>query len=170
MKLPASISLIFLLTVLGCKERTENRSLVEERVPPTLAQGHAEASYEDLEGNPVSLEEFKGKKVLLNYWATWCRPCIEEMPSLLRAQEILKDENYIFLLASDQSMDKIKAFVAKKKFDFKFIRFKGSLAKIGVNALPTTFIYNEAGVQVLKLVGQTEWDGAENIERFKNLQ
>ena len=49
--------------------------------------------YIDLDNNEVDLSSFRGKKILINYWATWCGPCIQEMPSLLKAQEALKAEN-----------------------------------------------------------------------------
>lgn len=170
MDLKRSIVLVLVLIMWGCKDKVQEPALTESNAPQELQLDKTETSYEDLEGNPVSLSDFKGKKILLNYWATWCRPCIEEMPALLRAQEILTKENYIFLLASDQSMDKIKTFVNQRKFDFKFIRYKGSLAELGINALPTTLFYNETGDQVLKVVGQTDWDSDEAIEQFKNLK
>ena len=170
MGLKRSFVLVFVLIMWGCKDKVQEPALPESNVPQALQLDKTETSYEDLEGNPVALSDFKGKRILLNYWATWCRPCIEEMPALLRAQEILTKENYIFLLASDQSMDKIKTFVKQRKFDFQFIRYKGSLAELGINALPTTLFYNEAGEEVLKVVGQTDWDSDEAIEQFKNLK
>lgn len=162
------LSLSFL--VFSCKDQPVKAIARPLQSVVLVNQIKPEPTFEDLEGNTIELSDFKGKKILLNYWATWCRPCIEEMPSLLRAQEILKKENYVFLLASDQSLEKIEAFVTKKKFDFRFVKFNGSLAEMGVNALPTTFIYNEAGERVLKIVGQTEWDSDEVIDRFKKLQ
>jgi len=158
------------LMVFGCKDQPDKPTILPLAVAEPSDQVKEASLFEDLNGQPVALSEFNGKKILLNYWATWCRPCIEEMPALLRAQEVLKNENYVFLLASDQSLEKIQAFVDKRKFDFRFIRFKGAFSEIGVNALPTTFIYNESGEQVLRIEGQTDWDSQEAIERFKALQ
>ncbi|MCP4975745.1 MAG: TlpA family protein disulfide reductase [Maribacter sp.] len=126
--------------------------------------------YVDLEGNPIELSDYKGKRILLNFWATWCRPCIEEMPALLKAQEILEKENYVFLLATDQSVKIINSFKARKGFEFKYIRYTGAFADLGINALPKTFLYNEAGDKVDEISGAIEWDAPEVIERLKNIK
>ena len=79
------------------------------------------------------------------------------MPSLLRSQAILEKENYIFLLASDQSLGVIKAFKEEREFDFIFIKYSGSWTDQQINSLPTTFIYNEEGEKVEKIVGGVTW-------------
>ena len=66
-----------------------------------------ETLYTDMKGLPVSLEQFKGKRILVNYWATWCVPCLKEFPSLVEAQEILSNENYVFLFPSPDSAKEI---------------------------------------------------------------
>ena len=66
-------------------------------------------SFVDLYENNIDLSVYKGKRVIINYWATWCRPCIKELPSIKIAEEILEDYGYIFLLVSDSpntSMDR----------------------------------------------------------------
>ncbi|MFS4447508.1 TlpA family protein disulfide reductase [Maribacter sp. 2307UL18-2] len=159
---------VFMVLFLGCKEKPE-KNVVEVKEKKTTSI-KVSSTFEDINGNAVELEDFKGKKVLLNFWATWCRPCIEEMPALLRAQEKLAAENYVFLLASDQSMEKIKAFKEKKKFDFRFLKFNGSLAEMKVNALPATFIYNESGTISDRIDGATEWDSPEVLDHLKAIK
>ena len=66
--------------------------------------------FSDLNGVPVSLEQFKGKRILVNYWATWCVPCLKEFPSLVKAQELLSNDNYVFLFPSPDGVEKIKVF------------------------------------------------------------
>lgn len=127
------------------------------------------SSYEDLEGNAIEIEDYKGKRVLLNHWATWCRPCIEEMPDLLKLQDSLESENYVFLLASDESVKKIEKFKLNREFDFKFIKYNGTYAELDINALPVTFVYNEAGERVLRFDGAMEWSTTELIDQLKNL-
>ncbi len=126
--------------------------------------------FSDLKGNDVALTDFKGKKVLVNYWATWCRPCVNEMPDLLKAQKILAKENYVFLLVSDESIDKITKFKTFRKYNFKFLKAKKTMASIGVYALPTTFIYNEKGKKVEEIIGATIWNSLEMITLLKNIK
>jgi thiol-disulfide isomerase/thioredoxin len=146
---------------------------VQQSLPTAITTGAAEdikqasAQFEDLEGNTVTLADYKGKRVLLNFWATWCRPCIAEMPSLQRTREILEKENYVFLLASDQPVGTIRSFVERKGLEFNFLKYKGSLSDLRINALPTTFIYNEEGEEVDKIIGATEWDAPEMIRKLK---
>jgi len=167
--------LLFLITacfllLMACKEAPKEAAQTETKVLVVPEEKIPTSTFVDLENNPVELSDFKGKRVLLNFWATWCRPCIEEMPSLSEAEAALKKDNYIFLLASDQSMDKIKAFKEKKGFDFYFLKFNGVLADFKVTALPATFIYNEEGNQVNRIDGATEWNSHEVIGKLKALK
>ena len=161
--------LMILLTGLSCKHIAKEQV---ERSVDVHVKGVVEpaSTFIDMDGKSVELSDFKGKRILLNYWATWCRPCIEEMPNLLNAQEVLRAENYVFLLASDQSLEKIKAFKAKKQYDFTFLKFAGSLAEMQINALPATFIYNESGKIVHRIDGATEWDSPKILDKLKALQ
>ena len=157
------------MAVFGCKEMPKEK-LSESENPVIIAeQVIVAASYTDLEGNPIELDDYKGKRVFLNYWATWCRPCIEEMPDLLKLQAMLIAENYVFLLASDESVEKIKKFKTTRSFDFKFIKYNGTYGEQQITALPVTFIYNEIGEQVFRFDGAMDWNTQELIEKLKNL-
>ena len=169
MKKRIILFLVLSISILGCKEvKKEQRTVVE---PLAIEEEKASTPlYEDLEGNPVELTDYKGKRILLNYWATWCRPCIEEMPALLKLQSILEQENYVFLFASDQSVKKIAAFKEARGFDFKYIKYNGAYAEQRINALPVTLIYNEAGEQVSRFDGGMAWDSPEIIEQLRKIQ
>ncbi|MFT5736257.1 MAG: thiol-disulfide isomerase/thioredoxin [Maribacter sp.] len=166
-KTPLLISLVLLL--FSCKEGPKEKKSDAENSVIRAEEAAVTSSYSDLEGNPIELADYKGKRVFLNYWATWCRPCIEEMPDLLKLQATLLAENYIFLLASDESVEKIKTFKAARGFDFKFITYNGTNAAQQINALPVTFIYNEVGAQVFRFDGAMDWNTQELIEKLKNL-
>jgi thiol-disulfide isomerase/thioredoxin len=168
MRLLFSLYTFLLLLLIACKPGVKEEGAANKKGVETDQMIKTENQFEDLEGNVLMIADYKGKRVLLNYWATWCRPCIEEMPSMLRSQAILEKENYIFLLASDQSLETIKAFKEKRGFDFKFIRYSGSWAKQEINSLPTTFIYNEEGEKVEKIVGGVTWDAPEVIQKLKD--
>jgi thiol-disulfide isomerase/thioredoxin len=134
-----------------------------------LESNQIKASYVDLYDNKVDLSAFKGKKVLINYWATWCGPCIQEMPSLLKAQEVLKGENYVFLLVSDESIKRISRFKYLKNYNFTYLKSTTSLASMRIFTLPTTVICNEDGKKVKTMVGAIEWDSKQMIKKLKAL-
>lgn len=169
MKRCLTLLVFLLITFMSCKTDQDKKS-ERARVTSEKKISETKSSFEDLDGYPVELADFKGKRVLLNYWATWCRPCIEEMPALLLAQEALKDDNYVFLLASDQSIEKIKEFKAKKKFDFNFLKFNGSLTDMKINALPATFIYSESGKFRNRIDGATAWDSPKILDKLRAIK
>ncbi len=161
---------VILIFSLSCKDSGKEITKEQANGVRIAKTEKATSLYIDLEGNPIELSDYKGKRILLNFWATWCRPCIEEMPSLLNAQNILQKEDYVFLLASDQSIKTIEAFKNKKKFDFNFIRLTGSLAQLKIQALPTTFVYNREGEKVDEITGGVEWDSEEIMNRLLKVQ
>ena len=123
----------------------------------------------DLNQNKVNLTSFEGKKIVINYWATWCGPCIKEMPELKRAEEILQNYNYTFLLVSDETISKINTFKNEKKFDFNFLKSINSNEINGVYSLPTTYIFDENGKKVETFVGVVAWDSEQIINKLKKL-
>lgn len=160
---------MILLSMNGCKETNKQNAAEVTSNEPAGKEVVSAIGYEDLEGKPVTLSDYSGKRILLNFWATWCRPCIEEMPSLLKAQEVLGKEDYVFLLATDQSAKIINAFKVRKGFEFTYIRYTGTFADLGINALPKTFIYNKNGDKVDEISGAIAWDSPEIIEKLKNI-
>ena len=161
---------VVLTVVLGCNTKTKEESKKAVSEPADSKDIAVESLFQDLDGKTIDLSDYKGKRIVLNYWATWCVPCIKEMPSLMAAEKLLEKENYVFLLASDESVSKIQDFISKKKFDLNFIKFNGSLAQQNIQALPTTFIYNTKGEKVEDILGAVEWDSAEMIEKLKNVE
>ena len=147
--------------LIGCNSSTSQNSNRNN-----LELNQTKSIYLDLENNEVNLSSFKGKKILINYWATWCGPCIQEMPSLLRAQEQLKSE-YVFLLVSEESTQRISRFKSRKKFNFNYIRSRVSLASIGIYSLPITIIYDEEGKEIKTIEGSVVWDSKRMIKQLK---
>ena len=123
----------------------------------------------DLNNNQVDLIQYKGKRIVLNYWATWCRPCIKEMPGLKRAEKILRDHNYIFLLVSDEKIKKVSEFKNSKSFDFNFLKSTKSIETHGVYSLPTSYIFDENGKKIETIVGTLTWDSEQIIEKLKKI-
>ncbi|MEX0291645.1 MAG: TlpA family protein disulfide reductase [Flavobacteriaceae bacterium] len=169
MRFRFSLVVVFCLCILACKETVQKPVSITTKIAEQEKYKANTSLYQDLEGNPIALDDYKGKRVLLNYWATWCRPCIEEMPSLLNLQEALK-EDYVVLLASDQSVSIIQKFKDKKGFDFNFIKFNGAYANLGINALPVTIVYNTMGEEVERIAGATTWDSPEMVTKLKSIK
>jgi len=110
----------------------------------------------DLDGKELSLEAYKGKVVLLNFWATWCGPCRAEIPSLIRMQEAYKDHlQVIGMDVDDDDVEQLRAFVKVQGINYPvaMTSLPVRLAYGGIGALPTMFVINQDGKVVQKHVG-----------------
>ena len=153
-----------LILFFGC-----NSGISKSRDFSDLESIQLKTLFVDLNDNKVDLTVYKGKKIVINYWATWCRPCIKEMPGLKRAEEILENHNYIFLLVSDETTSKISTFKKDKNFDFNFLKSVESNEMLGIYSLPTSYIFDENGKMIETIVGAIEWDSEEMINKLKVL-
>ncbi|HEV8081228.1 MAG TPA: TlpA disulfide reductase family protein [Chitinophagaceae bacterium] len=152
-------AVIILILLIGC-----NDSLKEKSVPTSqLMREIDKIRLTDLQGHAVSINQYKGKTIFINFWATWCKPCIQEMPSIKEAQHILQKENIIFLMASDESTEQIKDFSNTHEYKFNYVRIENS-EEMNVQALPTTFIYNNNGKLVFSETGSRKWNDKNNID------
>jgi len=122
----------------------------------------------DLSGNPVNLKEYKGKTVFLNFWATWCKPCLEEMPSIQKAMQLLKSENIVFLFASEETADQIRQFEAAYDFGFNYVRVE-NITELNIMGLPTTLIYNSQGKLSFSDMGYRKWDEQSNLDMVREI-
>ena len=127
------------------------------------------SSFIDLNEKNFDLSVYKGKKIIINYWATWCGPCIKEMPSIKRAEEILEDYDYTFLLVSDETISKISKFKNDRNFDFKFLKSIKSYESLGIYSMPTSYIFDENGKKIETIVGTITWDSEQIINKLKIL-
>lgn len=125
--------------------------------------------YIDLDGRTMRLEQYKGKRILVNYWAVWCVPCLKEFPSLVTAQETLKQEDYVFLFPSPDPIDEIVNFNKKKNYPLKFLSITKPLDKLNIYALPSTTIYSRDGSVYRKVEGATDWSSPEIIEMLRSV-
>jgi thiol-disulfide isomerase/thioredoxin len=110
----------------------------------------------DLDGKELSLEAYKGKVVLLNFWATWCGPCRAEIPSLIRLQQRYRDHLQIIGMdVDDEDPEQLRAFVKDEGINYPVVMTSAPvrLAYGGIAALPTLFLINQNGAVVQKHVG-----------------
>ncbi|MDX2435166.1 MAG: TlpA disulfide reductase family protein [Desulfobacterales bacterium] len=121
----------------------------------------------DLKGDVWSLSKLKGQVVFLNFWATWCPPCREEMPSMERLYAKLPKEKFVMIaLFNKDDPAAVKNFVAKLGITFPILSDEYNFAgtKYGLTGLPETFIIDKQGVIQEKYIGQVEWDSPEIVE------
>lgn len=121
----------------------------------------------DLDEKAVDKSTLEGKVVILNFWATWCKPCVVEMPDLEKMQAQLSDD-FVLILVSDEEMDRIIKFQESKSFELKFLKTTSSMQSLGIYSLPTTFIISQKGVLVETIVGAQQWDSPDQISKLKS--
>ena len=155
---------LYCFLLLGCNPDIRNNKNVSD-----LESLQLKTSFVDLSENNLDLSVYKEGKIVINYWATWCRPCIKEMPSLKKAEEILEDYGYTFLLVSDETISKISKFKNERNFDFNFLKSIKSFETLGIYSMPTSYIFDENGKIIETIVGAIEWDSEEMINKLKKL-
>ena len=129
----------------------------------------------DEAGQPVTIEAFRGKLVVLNLWAQWCPPCLNEMPSLDRlAQTLPADQFAIVTVTKDELGDTAskRAFTRLGLSHLKlYLDPPGEIAKeVGARGLPTTLILGGDGTPLLFREGEIDWDSAEMVAYLRKLR
>jgi len=129
-------------------------------------------SLTDIDGRQHRLGDYRGRVVIVNFWATWCPPCREEMPSMQRAWERIRDEGIVMLginLGEDE--DAIFEFTAGYPVDFPLLMDRDSsvIRAWGVRGLPTTFVIDPRGRIRYRAVGGRAWDDAALLARVRAL-
>ncbi|MEX0331213.1 MAG: TlpA family protein disulfide reductase [Puniceicoccaceae bacterium] len=113
-------------------------------------------SFSDLEGKAISLADYKGKVVLIDFWATWCPPCIAELPHLLETYQEFNDSGFeIIGISLDKDKEKLESFIAENKMDWpQYYDGKGwdnELSnKYAVSSIPTTYLIGPEGKIIAK--------------------
>ncbi|RLD84066.1 MAG: TlpA family protein disulfide reductase [Bacteroidetes bacterium] len=116
---------------------------------------------ESLDGEKNLLADYKGKVIFLNLWATWCPPCIAEMPSIQDLYDKYKDnEQMVFLIVSNEKVEKVSTFMKKRGFTFPVQITHYQLPKpFYTESIPTTFLVSKSGKIVVKETGAANWGG-----------
>lgn len=138
-----------------------------------VGQKAPDFTLKDLEGKPINLSSFKGKVVLLNFWATWCPPCKAELPSMNRLYQQLKNRGLVIIAVStDRSVSVIRDFTKNNPLDFIVVidsdlRVSRSFYKVFM--LPTTFIIDKRGIISGRYFGEQDWTDKKFISEIEAL-
>ena len=117
--------------------------------------------FESMSGKTHKLSDYQNKVIFLNLWATWCPPCIAEMPSIQELYNNYKDNDQIvFLIVSNEKPEKIRAFMKKRGFTFPVQITRYQMPKpFYTESIPTTFLVSKLGKIVVKETGAANWAG-----------
>ena len=144
-----------------------NTAWADKIMYPITAEPQADGfSLSTVDGAVVSLDDYAGKFILLNFWATWCAPCRREMPSLSNVHDQFAGKGLeVVGIHVGPSLDDIRRFLDKVPVNFTVLIDKDmSLASWGVLGLPTTFLINPDGRLIYKITGERQWDSPEIVK------
>ena len=156
-----NFGIVFLLTALlftSCDNSTSQQpvfhgGLVGKQAPDfTLL---------DMQGRQVSLSQFRGKVVILNFWATWCPPCRKEMPSMERLYRDFKEKDMVMLAVNvdENGKQAVREFLRRMPYSFPILLDNENIAQnsYGVFRFPESFVIDRNGVVIEKIIGARNW-------------
>ena len=174
---PIVLLLGLALLVGGCDRQKDEAPQASNAAAPAAAKVGVDRSHKgqpfpdavitDPDGEEMAMDEFKGTPTLVNLWATWCAPCVKELPTLDRLAATHRDDGSLGVITISQDMapqGSVKAFLDKLGVEdlapYQDAEMKLSDA-YGAQILPTTILYDAAGREVWRVTGPMEWDGPE---------
>ncbi|HEY7746398.1 MAG TPA: TlpA disulfide reductase family protein [Desulfuromonadales bacterium] len=126
----------------------------------------------DLNGNPVTLSQLRGKVVFLNFWATWCPPCLAEMPAMERLNEVYGSQNFVMLAVNiEEDVEAVKDFLKENPHSFSVLLDLEANAQnlYGVYRFPETFLIDKNGKIVERYLGARDWSGVDFLKLINAL-
>lgn len=160
------VLLLALLLATGLAQAKDLRPYEGEALP--------DFTLSDMQGKSHTLSDYKGRVVMLNFWATYCGPCIKEMPSMQRLKEKMAGKPFVILAVNmaEEPAD-VEAFLSKHKIKIDFpllLDPEGEVVEQWmISAVPTTFILDPTGKIRYALYGGLEWDSDEVIRTLNGL-
>jgi cytochrome c biogenesis protein CcmG/thiol:disulfide interchange protein DsbE len=157
-----SLLLLSMSMLTGCYSGTR---------PPRIGNPAKEFSVQDSD-RKVSLDQFRGQIVVLNFWATWCPPCLEELPSLMTMQERMRGRGVVVVGVSiDVDQDAYHRFLKQQGINFLTVRDpQQKVAGLyGTTGWPETYIIDRQGVLRRKFVGAVDWNEPEIVQFLSRL-
>lgn len=159
MRKPWLVVLIVVVVVVGFLYK-------KYRVAPDLKFENLELT--DLNGNAVKLQDYPGKKIFLNFFQTWCGPCINELPDLDNTAASLEGDNFIFLGISDEPLPLLNRLQARLNLHHVIILHSvKKLKQLNIYTYPTSYLLNSGGQVILSKTGEEDWSEPETINALR---
>jgi len=149
------------------------QSKPEDTVGYLVGNQAADFSLKRRDGKVVSLRDFRGQVVFLNFWATWCGPCRKEMPAMELLHQKMKGRNFVMLAISEDQdgWNSVDPFVQSLKLTFSVLQDSDQRVAMQYHAyrFPETFVINEKGIIADKRLGAAPWEHPKFVEYFMKL-
>jgi len=173
-KLFLCISCLIFLTAMGTTlpAGSEKKPVSPSEIDKLEKNKAPDFSLKDLNGRQVTLSSLKGKVVLLNFWATWCPPCISEMPVFNRLYKEMRARGFeVVAISADRSEGYLRDYTSKHSLDFKVLydEDRSVTKQYKVFSMPTTFLIDKTGVIVEKFFGEYDWTDQEIKKKIEKL-
>lgn len=157
-KIKKSVLSIFIISVVFIIALTAGMLTVACSGSDTATRGESEAvsfTLQDLYGNEINIEDYRGMFVVLNFWATWCPPCRQEIPDFIEVYDDYKDKNVMFFGISNDFPDNLKQFAYEYEMNYPTLYDEGGSInrRFQVNAVPRTIILDREGYIAFDQVG-----------------
>ncbi|WP_154222266.1 TlpA family protein disulfide reductase [Marinicella rhabdoformis] len=157
---------LFTLVISACQNTEQsNEQTTRSRSEATQAVNSDAISFTltNLQGEPVQASDYRGKWLVLNYWATWCGPCRDEMPELIKFQSNNPDVQILGIAYEDSEIEKLQNFVNDFDINYPILTIDvynpPAFAEEGGLGLPTTIVYDKEGNKHEKHMGPIDYDG-----------
>ncbi len=171
-RLTVMLLLLMAVAVAGCSRKDEGggKASAAKAIEGAMAP---DFEAKDLAGNPVKLSDLRGTVVLVNFWATWCPPCREEIPSMVKLNQAMAGKPFrmIALSIDEGGKEAIGQFFAKSGQTLPaYLDTEQKVAKLyGTTGVPETFVVDKKGVILKKIIGGMDWGAAEVVGYLSNL-
>ncbi len=137
------------------------------RVAPDIE--FSNLTFKTLDEQNVTLKDYESRYMLVCFAATWCKPCMEEIPSLVRAQELLAEKDVAVILVSDEPQAMVNLLWTKTGESLPVLRSDANFKELKIATLPTTYLLNEKREIIFKKTGTDNWASEKTIARLKKL-